>query len=85
MNCPKCGHPLGKGRTLCRHCGARIIPPSNALRRQMAANGRVAMVCGVFMLLLAGVLFAYGNADLLWEAVLIILGLLLLFVGRKMT
>jgi uncharacterized membrane protein YvbJ len=85
MNCPKCGTPLPDGWHTCKHCGARITRPSDKIARQMTSSGRFAMVCGGLMLLLAGCLFFYGEADLLWQSVLIILGLLLLYVGKKMT
>lgn len=84
MNCPKCGTPLPEGWHTCKHCGARITRPSDKIARQMTTSGRFAMVCGGLVLLLAGSLFFYGEADMLWQAVLIVLGLLLIFVGKKM-
>ena len=84
MNCPKCGNPLPEGRTICRHCGAKIVRPSKKVARQMAASGRFALACGGLMILLAVVLFIYGDADLFWQIVLIGLGLALIFIGKKM-
>ncbi|MBG0789030.1 MAG: zinc ribbon domain-containing protein [Desulfovibrionaceae bacterium] len=85
MYCPKCHKPLPKDSSTCKYCGSRFVRQSDRMKRQMTINGRFAMACGGLMIFLALVLFVYGGSASAMQGVLLVLGLLFLYLGRKIT
>lgn len=83
MNCPKCKKIISPQAKKCPKCGTRIVRKSDKMARSMTLNSRFAMACGGLFVLMAILLVIYSG-DILWAGILLGLGVVMIFIGKKM-
>ncbi len=81
MKCQNCGKSIKRQAKSCKYCGVRIIQKSDKMAKKMTMDGGIAMACGGLMVIIAIVMAIYGGR--MWAAIILILGCLLTFIGKK--
>lgn len=82
MKCPNCNKTIPTRSKICKHCKIKITRKSDKLAKKMVMESNIAMACGGLLTLIAISLFIYGGG--LWATILLTLGVLLIFIGKKM-
>ncbi len=82
MRCPKCDSPMASNSLTCRYCGARIVRQPTEVNQDMSNNGRICLISGVLLILIAGTLALYD----IWffGSITFVVGAILLGIGKLM-
>lgn len=73
---------MGTNNYTCRYCGARIARPPQHIKQDMTSNGRICLISGSLLVLIAGTLALYD----IWffGSIVFIAGAILMAIGKMM-